>query len=171
VRAVLGASAGFLAAVLVGARSADPALTGIDRYFAASVDVMAAMPDHPTRVTVDGVVLREGRLSSVAVGGGRFRARFFQFLPDSLLDDGLLDVSTIDALDATTVQEMAPLITEGTHLGRPEVRYGRGRQVLVERTDGGRLVAEFDGCVWDAAGSRLTVEVVPAALRVLAAAS
>ncbi len=126
------------------------------------------MPDHPTRVTVDGRVLREGRLSSVAVGGGRFRARSFEFLPESLLDDGLLDVSTIDALDATAVDEIAALLPAGGHLGRADVAYARGRRIVVERTDGQPLVAEYDGSLVQV-GSRLTAEVQPRALAVLTA--
>lgn len=162
--AVLGTSTGFLAQVLFAARFVDPAVKGIDRYYASAVDVLKAMPAHPTRVTVDGIVLSDGPTSSVTVGGGRFRARSFQFLPESVLDDGLLDVSTIDALDPTAVAELLPLIPTGQHLSRPEVRYARGRTVVIERTDGQPLVAEFDGSVWDAAGSRLTVEIVPDAL-------
>jgi diacylglycerol kinase (ATP) len=169
VTAVLGASTGFMAQVLCDARAVDPAVKGIDRYYAAAVGVMQAMPDHPTRVTVDGTVLADGPMSSVAVGGGRFRAWSFQFLPESLLDDGLLDVSTIDALDSAAVAEIAPLMPAGQHLGRPDVRYARGRTVTVERTDGLPLVAEADGSVLDAVGSRLTIEIVPAALLALAA--
>ncbi len=167
VTAVLGASTGFLAQVLVAAREVDPAVKGIDRYFASAVDVLKAMPRHPTRVTVDGVVLSDGPTSSVTVGGGRYRARSFQFLPQSLLDDGLLDVSTIDALDSAAVAELLPLIPTGEHLRRAEVRYTRGRTVIIERTDGQSLVAEHDGSVWDAAGPRLTVEIVPNALLAL----
>lgn len=165
--AVLGAATGFLADVLVRARDVDADVTGIGRYYAAAVGVLQAMPAHPTRVSVDGVVLADGPTSSVAVGGGRFRARTFQFLPESVLDDGLLDVSTIDALDADAVAELLPLIPAGAHLGRPDVHYTRGRRVVIERTDGHPLVAEFDGSVWDGAGPRLTIEVVPAALSVL----
>jgi diacylglycerol kinase (ATP) len=165
--AVLGTSTGFLAQVLVGARRVDPAVQGIERYYMAAVDVLQAMPAHPTRVTVDGIVLSDGSTSSVAVGGGRFRARTFQFLPNSVLDDGLLDVCTIDALDSAAVAEVLPLIPTGRHLGRPEVRYARGRTVVIERTDGRALVAEFDGSVWDAAGSRLTVDIAPNALLAL----
>ena len=58
----------------------------------------------------------------------------------------------------------------GQYLGRPDVRYARGTSVIVERTDGLPLVAEFDGSPWDAASSRLTVEIVPSALLALAAA-
>jgi diacylglycerol kinase (ATP) len=169
VTAVLGVSTGFLAQVLRDARAVEPAVTGIDRYYAAAVGVLQAMPGHPTRVTVDGTVLADGPMASVAVGGGRFRAWSWQFLPESVLDDGLLDVSAIAALSPAAVAEFVPLMATGQYLGRPDVRYARGTSVIIERTDGLPLVAEFDGSVWDAAGSRLTVEVVPQALLALAA--
>jgi diacylglycerol kinase (ATP) len=167
--AVLGASTGFLAQVLCDASAVDPAVKGIDRYYTAAAGVLQAMPDHPTRVTVDGVVLADGPVASVAVGGGRFRAWSFQFLPESLLDDGLLDVSTIDALTPAAAAELVPLVASGQHLGRPDVRYARGTTVIVERTDGLPLVAEADGSVLDAVGSRLTIEIVPNAVLALAA--
>ena len=170
VTAVLGASTGFMAQVLRDARAVDPAVKGIDRYYTAAAGVLQAMPAHPTRVTVDGVVLADGPLSSVAVGGGRFRAWSFQFLPESLLDDGLLDVCTIGALTPAGVAELTPLMATGQYLGRPGIGYARGTSVIVERTDGLPLVAEWDGSLWDAAGSRLTIEIVPDALRALAAA-
>jgi diacylglycerol kinase (ATP) len=168
--AVLGVSTGFLGQVLRDARAVEPAVTGIDRYYAAAAGVLGAMPAHPTRVTVDGVVLADGPLSSVAVGGGRFRAWSFQFLPESLLDDGLLDVCTIGALTSADVAELTPLMTTGQYLGRPGIRYARGTRVIVERADGLPLVAEWDGSPWDAAGSRFTIEIVPRGLRALAAA-
>jgi diacylglycerol kinase (ATP) len=169
VTAVLGASTGFLAQVLRGARAVDPAVTGIDRYYASAAGVLQAMPGHPTRVTVDGTVVADGPMASVAIGGGRFRAWSLQFLPESLLDDGLLDVCAIDALAPAAIAELVPLMATGQYLGRPGVRYARGTSVVVERTDGQPLAAEWDGSVWDAAGSRLTAEIIPGALLALAA--
>jgi len=158
---LLGASTGFLAEVLISARNADPALSGIDRYFAGAARVMQNMPVYPTRVTVDGQVLCDGPVSSVTVGGGRFRARQFQFLPDSMLDDGLIDVCTIPAIDSQGLRELLPLLMGGQHLSRPGVEYGRGRRIVIERTDGLPLVAEHDGDVWDDAGATLTIDVAP----------
>lgn len=165
---LLGASTGFLAEVLIGARDVDAAFFGFDRYLVAAAQVLEAMPAHPTRVTVDGVVLCDGPTSSVAVGGGRFRARDFQFLPLSQLGDGLLDVSTISALDPAQTAVLAPLVPAGEHLSLPQVDYARGRRVEIRRTDGQPLVAEFDGEIWTGAGPTLTVDIRPAALRVLA---
>ncbi|GAB7006330.1 diacylglycerol kinase family protein [Nocardioides sp. AN3] len=163
---VLGASTGFLAQVLVDAAGYEGVLSGIDRYYAAAAGLLANMPDSPTRVTVDGVVLCDGPTSSVAIGGGRHRARSFEFLPRSVLDDGLLDVSTIDHLTGEATEKVAATISTGDHLHLPGVTYTRGREAVVERTDGRALVAEFDGNVVDV-GPRLTATVLPGALNVL----
>jgi diacylglycerol kinase (ATP) len=164
---VLGASSGFLAQVLIGARDVT-GVAGRDRYYVAAASVLADMPAHPTRVTVDGDIIHDGPASLAAVGGGRFRAYAFQFLPCSVLDDGLLDVCVIDALAGSAVSEVADLVPSGGHLGRPEVTYGRGHRVCIERTDGQPLVAEFDGEVWSGAGPTLTVEILPGAVAALA---
>jgi diacylglycerol kinase (ATP) len=163
---VLGTSTGFLAQVLVDAAAYDGVLTGIDRYYAAAAGLLADVPDAPTRVTVDGVVLCDGPTSSVAVGGGRHRARSFEFLPRSVLDDGLLDVSTIGPLSGELTDQVAATIATGDHLDLPGVTYARGREVVVERTDGRQLVAELDGTVVDV-GPHLTATVLPGALNVL----
>jgi diacylglycerol kinase (ATP) len=153
--------------VLIGARDVT-GLTGRDRYYAAAAGVLEDMPAHPTRVTVDGQIVHDGPASLAAVGGGRFRAYAFQFLPRSVLDDGVLDVCVIDALTGSAVSEVADLVPSGGHLSRPEVTYRRGRRVRIERTDGLPLVAEFDGEVWSAAGSTLSIEILPGAVTALA---
>lgn len=167
VLAVLGASSGFLAAVLVEARAV-VGQTGIDRYHAAAANVFSAMPCHPTRVSVDGTLVHDGPTTLAAVGGGRYRAQAFQFLPSSILDDGLLDVCVVGELDDKALGEVATLAMTGSHLGRPEVVYARGRRITLERTDGQPLLAESDGDPWEPAGPVLTMEVRPGAIRMLA---
>jgi diacylglycerol kinase (ATP) len=163
---LLGASSGFLAEVLIGARGVT-GVAGRERYYVAAADVLANMPAHPTRVTVDGEVIHDGPASLAAVGGGRFRAYAFQFLPCSVLDDGELDVCVIEALTGSAVSEVADLVPTGGHLVRPEVTYRRGRRVCIERTDGQPLLAEFDGEVWSGAGPTLTIEILPGAVAAL----
>ena len=111
----------------------------------AAAGVLQAMPtSHPRH-------RRQHRARGRAHGVGRDRRRTVPRLvlpvpARSLLDDGLLDVCTIDALNPAAVAELVPLIATGQHLGRPDsVR--RGTSVIVERADGLPLVAESDGSV------------------------
>jgi diacylglycerol kinase (ATP) len=166
--AVLGASTGFLPAALLAARQVS-GLRGMDRYHAAAAAVLADMPSQPTVVRVDGVTVHDGPACLAAVGGGRYRARSCQFLPLSVLDDGLLDVCVIAELRGPALADVAGRAQRGEHLGCGEVTYARGRRVTIEHRDGAPLLAEYDGDVWAGAGPTMTIEVRPGALRVLSA--
>ncbi|HEX6358718.1 diacylglycerol/lipid kinase family protein [Actinophytocola sp.] len=162
--ALLGVSSGLLAEILVAARDESPDLVGRERYYAAAPRAMAAMSGHPCRVTVDDVVVFDGRASVVNVGGGRYRAFALQLLPHSVLDDGLADVCVLADMSGAELAELAPAVAAGTHLGDPRVTHARGRRVVVERTDGEPLVIEYDGEVAEAPVSTLTLDVLPGAL-------
>jgi hypothetical protein len=168
VTAVLGTSTGFLPAVLVAARDVDP-LGHRSRPLPRGGRVGArrhALRLHPRERRRSRPVGRP----DVERGGRRraFRARDFQFLPQSSLDDGCSDVSTIEALDPAATAALVPLVPERRstcpcrRCAAPAVGAWRG-----SRTDGSRSVA-FDGDVWDAAGPRLTAHVLAGALSVLA---
>ncbi len=100
----------------------------------------------PGRVVVDGRVVHSGPVDQVSVGG----AGGSELLPRSVPDDGLLDVCV---------------------LSEPGGTYERGRQVRIERTDGRPLRLEHDGEVLPAGPAEYTIDVVPAAVPVLATPS
>lgn len=166
--ALLGVSSGLLAEILIVAREESAELVGRERYYAAAPRVLAAPSGYPCRVTVDGSVIFEGRASVVNVGGGRFRAGMLQLLPHSVLDDGLADVCVLAEMSGAELAALAPAVNLGEHLTDPRVSYGRGHQVMIERTDGVPMVIEYDGEVEAAPPSTLTVEVLPNALSCVA---
>jgi diacylglycerol kinase (ATP) len=138
------------------------------RYWAALGDAMRTFEPPRVRVIVDGVELRRGPAMLATVGGvRRFGRGAFELLPESLIDDGLLDVCVIDAVPAERVGELAALVPNGTHVREPEVGYARGRTVIVESLDGAPFQIEHDGDPCEA-GPRLTLEVVAAAVPALA---
>jgi diacylglycerol kinase (ATP) len=58
-----------------------------------------------------------------------------------------------------------PALTEHAgHLGLPGVAYGRGRRVVVERTDGAPLCFEHDGELQPPDLRRITLDVRPGVL-------
>ena len=163
-----GASAGFSARAIHEAR-AFTSHAGPARYHAALVNLIPRHQPYQGRVTVDGRVVHSGPTLLVNVGGSRFRGGYFELLPRSVQDDGLLDVCVLDGAHSPAV--MMELTRTGAHLGLTGVRYERGRSVRIERTDGHPLWFEHDGEVLPLDRDEYTVDVVPAAVRVLAAQS
>jgi diacylglycerol kinase (ATP) len=166
---LLGAGAGLTAQVLDGARGV--ALTGASRLQAGLERAMSGYVPYPGRVTVDGKVLHEGPTLFANVGGGRYRAWQYLVLPCSVMDDGLLDVCVVGTGIGVSLEEFQALLALGQHLGRPGVLYGRGRSVVLERTDGSPLCFEHDGELVAGAGQRVTIEVRPRLLPVLCASA
>ncbi|GAA0599361.1 diacylglycerol/lipid kinase family protein [Streptomyces crystallinus] len=162
--ALLGASSGLAAQALTSVRDA----LGPDRrrYQSAVARTMIAFRPYRGRVSVDGAVVQCGETVSVLVGGGRRRGGQFMPLPRSVLDDGLLDICVAGA--RLPLREMVRLARDGSHVGRAGVVYARGRQVVVERTDGEPLFFEHDGDLLYTGSDRYTLDVVPRALPVLA---
>ncbi|MGW6568409.1 diacylglycerol/lipid kinase family protein [Streptomyces sp. NPDC054975] len=165
VLALLGAGAGLVADTTAAAAGMLD-VPGRDRYQRAVAQVMSAYTPYEGRVSVDGRVVHEGPVVLVNIGGGRYRAGRFKLMPQSVIDDGLLDVCVVGG--QMDVYELAGLTQDGSHLGRPGVAYERGSHFVIERTDGQGLTFEHDGelCAGDA--SRHTVDVLPAAVHVLA---
>ncbi|MFE9449662.1 diacylglycerol/lipid kinase family protein [Streptomyces sp. NPDC006739] len=162
----LGACSGVIADALLTARELP--LTGRERYARAFADTAAGYRPYPGRVTVDGRVVHEGPTVLANVGGGRYRGGLFLVLPDSLLDDGLLDVCVIGG--AVPADQVPELTLDARHIGHPATVYARGRSITVERTDGRRLPLEHDGEYQHGIGAKATFEVLPGALPVWAPA-
>lgn len=163
-----GASAGFSARAIHEAR-AFTSHAGPARYHAALVNLIPRYRPYPGRVTVDGRVVHSGPTLLANVGGSRYRGGYFELLPRSVQDDGLLDVCVIDGSHSPA--EMMELTRTGAHLGKAGVVYERGRSVRIERTDGRPLWFEHDGEVLPLVHTEYTVDVVPAAVRVLSASA
>ncbi|MBV2355201.1 diacylglycerol kinase [Streptomyces sp. J2-1] len=162
----LGACSGVIADALITAKALP--LTGRERYARAFADTAAGYPPYPGRVTVDGRVVHEGPTVLANVGGGRYRGGLFLVLPDSLLDDGLLDVCVIGG--DVPAADVPGLTLDASHMDHPATVYARGRTIVVERTDGGRLPLEHDGEYQHGIGAKATFEVLPGALPVWAPA-
>ncbi|MEU3260896.1 diacylglycerol kinase family protein [Streptomyces albidoflavus] len=159
---LLGACSGLIAEGLVAARAVRAA--GREKYARALPDAADGFTPYPGRVTVDGQVLHEGATVLANVGGGRYRGGQYLVLPDSELDDGLLDVCVVGA--SVPAVQVPQLARTGQLARQPGVVHGRGRHIVVERTDGHPLCFEHDGELQHLNWTRMSVEVLPGALGV-----
>ncbi|WP_053847512.1 diacylglycerol kinase family protein [Streptomyces sp. NRRL B-24085] len=160
---LLGAGSGLVADVLLLARGIEA--TGRARYQAAVERSALTHTPYQGRVLVDGVEIQHGKTMLVNVGGGRYRAWQYDLLPHAEPDDGLLDVCVLgDSADPAALPE---LLRHGLHVEQPGSAYARGREVVVERTDGNPLLFEHDGELRPATGARVTVELLEGILPTL----
>nr|WSW64765.1 diacylglycerol kinase family protein [Streptomyces sp. NBC_00995]WSW71188.1 diacylglycerol kinase family protein [Streptomyces sp. NBC_00995] len=162
---VLGTGSGFVAEV-THAAARHAGVTGRERYRRALDEVLRSTKPYPGRIRVDGALLHEGDIHLTNVGGGRYRAGHYQLLPRSVPDDGLLDICVMT--DGKHLADLLELSRSGRHLERPGVLYAQGTEIVVERTDGGPLVLEYDGEPETGGLSRCTIGISAGALPVLA---
>lgn len=164
-----GASAWSLAVTSIGFDSAVneradrmQRVSGTPRYVLAVLGELAQLRSHPVEMTADGARV-QGDTTLVAIGNGPTYGGGMRICPGALLDDGLLDVTWVEAARRRTILRVFPRIFSGRHVDHPMVRTLRAREV---RIDAPTAVAYSDG---ERIGpASLTVTAVPGALRVLA---
>jgi diacylglycerol kinase (ATP) len=164
---LLGACSGLVAEALVAAASIED-MSGRDKYDCAVASTLATFKAYPGRVRIDGVDAHCGPAVFANVGGGRHRGGRHTLLPHSILDDGLLDVCVVGG--GMDLRELPRLTLNGDHVHHPDVIYGRGRTICIERTDGNPLSFEHDGELFPSVRTSYTIEVLPRAFSVLSVA-
>ena len=130
-------------------------------YPLAAVQSILTFAPRDYRVDVDGIRHEYTGVSAVVANGG-FYGNGMHIAPDAAPDDGLADVVLLGAPNRARFLRLLPTVYRGTHLRAPEVTVVRGRTIRIESSGvsaygDGEFIADLP----------VTIEVVPAALRVV----
>ncbi len=131
------------------------------RYNLATLAELRTFSPIPYVLEVDGEQHRFEAMM-VAVGNGPSFGGGMRITEGAVLDDGMLDVVAIMPMSKLELLRTFPKLFSGTHVQHPKYRHYAGRTITVAAPG---IVAYADGERMSALP--LTVEVVPAALRVL----
>lgn len=105
----------------------------------------------------------EAVVNDFIVANGRFFGGGLMPAPQADLEDGLLDVVIIGDVDFKTVRKNLGPLREGKHLGLPEIRHFRARDLRIEAAE---EMIDLDG---EFVGRRpKRFEVLPKAIRLVA---
>ncbi len=160
-----GIGAGFDAQVAIEA-NALTWLRGNAVYGVAVARTLALRYATPlARIAHDGGVL-EGRITMLAAANGSTYGGAFRIAPGADVADGLLELMVADRLSRAGIIGFIPHVLRGTHVGRSGVTFLRTRRLTVQTEQ--PLPVHADGEIIDRAATRLEIEVLPGALRVVA---
>ncbi len=137
-------------------------LSGTALYAVAAVRTMATYQPTEMRITVDGTEWT-GRPWLVSVANTHCYGGGMDIAPGARVDDGLLDVVLVHDVSRARVLRCFPRMMKGTHLTIEGVEHFRGTTIEIDGPTDQEIYAS---------GERVgllpaTVDVVPAALRVL----
>ena len=109
-------------------------LRGVARYEPAEV-----------RLSVDGTLLGDRRITNVCIANAPFAGGGMKFAPNAKLADGLLEVIVFKSTGLLTSFTMAPKLYKGTHVDTPHVEVYRGREVQIEALSDAPVLLDIDG--------------------------
>ena len=127
-----GFGSGFDAQVAREVKNTPSFLPGSMRYLWAILAELSKLEPRPARVFADGVVVHDGAALLIAVmsligyGGG------LKIAPNSDPTDGLLEVVIAGKFTTLGVLGILSKLQKGLHLGHPEVKVIRAKQVRIE---------------------------------------
>jgi YegS/Rv2252/BmrU family lipid kinase len=141
-------------------------LGGKAAFLYATFAVFATYRGKRVRLTLDGVPQPEEFLiTNIAIGNGRFHGGGMHPCPRAVMNDGLLEVTTIDRLTAYELVRDLPILYSDNIYQHAKVRHFRARHIRAESSEVTRI--EVDG---EALGRLpLEVSVLPRKLPILIA--
>ncbi len=157
-----GFGSGFDALIAREVRNAPKFLPGSMRYLWAILAELSKLSPRPAKVMADGVVVHDGAALLIAVmnligyGGG------LKIAPNSDPKDGWLEVVMAGRFGKMGVLGILPKLQKGAHLGHPEVKVVRAKEVRIEWQK--PVAAHVDGELLEM-GTVFEASVLPGAIK------
>lgn len=111
-------------------------------YWSAIAKTIFAYRERPCRICYDGKTLDQPCFM-ISVANGTCYGGGFQVAPKAMVNDGLLDVAVIGAVNVAQRLRYLPVMKTGKHLSLPFVRYAPSKAVVIEAAE--QVPAHVDG--------------------------
>jgi diacylglycerol kinase (ATP) len=152
---ILGA--GFVSNV--ASRAAKYKKLGAFSYVLGVLGELATLNATPLRIDIDGETY-EREAIFVEICNSRLTGGNMIMSPDSILDDGLLDVVIVSKVTRRKLLRLFPTLFKGTHVHNESVEVVRGKHITVESTE--LLGLNIDGETFGK--TPMEINVVPGAI-------
>jgi len=156
------AGIGFDAQVAAEVNRSNSFLKGKLSYLWAILKVVTAFQPAQVELRFEGNTITK-KILVVALANARYYGGGMEIAPGAKVDDGLLDVVTIEEMSKLELIRSLPLLLKGRHLGHPKVSVYRCPELTV--TGPKTVFVHADGELLE--GLPIAVAIVPKALEIL----
>jgi YegS/Rv2252/BmrU family lipid kinase len=159
---VNAAGVGFDASVVAATERFPKYLGGTVPYLAGLLGCLFSYQNKPVELRFEDVV-ESRRVLAVVVANGCYFGGGMHVAPLAKIDDGLLDVVTINDIGKFELLKELPRVYKGTHLSHPKISLSRTKRITVESPEtvlvhaDGELLGTCPASFW----------LVPVALNIL----
>jgi YegS/Rv2252/BmrU family lipid kinase len=126
---VNGVGVGFDAAVAARTREI-PVLSGTALYVLAVLQTLGRYVPPNFTIEFDGSS-RESRGLLIAVGNGKCAGGGFYLTPEARVDDGLLDICSVEHKNILQILSLMPRVMRGKHHGVPGVKFFKEKRLTI----------------------------------------
>ncbi len=140
-------------------------LRGVPLYLMAVVQTLGNYNSPDVEIQVDGREEVRGDRLLVAIGNGVCAGGGFYLTPRAAMDDGLLDVCAIPALNIAGILRIIPRVLRGTHVSMEGIHYLQAKMITVRSSAG--FAVHADGEVLTEDSHEVGIRVLPRSLGVL----
>jgi diacylglycerol kinase (ATP) len=140
-------------------------LRGDALYLYAALRELLGYREFVAEVSLDGDAPEPRRLLALVFANGHTFGGRFRVAPESVLDDGELDVVSIAPAGAWRRLRLFAAATRGDHVRMPEIGLRRANAVRISFEE--PPLYEADGELYRASSAEVRVECLPSALRVV----
>ncbi len=138
-------------------------LSGFPLYLVSTLTAFRGF--RPPSVEVEaGAMTYRGPVLMSGAGIGRVMGGGYTLFPEALMDDGLLDIYTIEPVSFFKLLRNIPKVVKGQHLDMPEVCYAKARSVVYRLKE--ETLVQMDGEVFRVGPGNLEITCERGALRI-----
>ena len=160
---VNGVGVGFDAAVAARTREI-PFLSGTPLYVLAVLQTLGKYAPPNFKIQFDGSS-REVRGLLIAVGNGRCAGGGFYLTPEARVDDGLLDICSVDDKNILEILSLMPRVMRGKHHNVPGVKFFKEKRLTISADE--QFYVHADGEIVGANVRRVEIGLYSSQLNVI----
>ena len=131
--------------------------------FATVKKLLSPFSYHDVKIKFDGQEIHSNILC-IAISNGKFYGGRFKITPEAILDDGLLEICTVEEMGRLKYLMSIPKVFKGTHESIKGINFYRAKEIVIQSSE--PVLAQVSGEVIEGQ-KEFTITLLPKSLKLI----